>query len=236
MRRIADFHSHILPGVDDGSASVEESIAMLRALSQQGVDHVVLTPHFYARYDKPDGFLKKTGRAAQALKQAAGQLDGLPQLSFGAEVAYFRGMSDCDFLQQLTIDGGKYILIEMPPSPWQDVMLRELAEIRQRRGMTPIIAHVDRYIAPFKTFGIPGRLAQLPVLVQANAEFFLKKNTARMACRMLAEGRIQLLGSDCHNMTDRRPNLGDALDVIERRLGPESVDGINRYESMVLGI
>ena len=59
MTHLTDFHSHILPGVDDGSTSVEESIAMLRMLSRQGVSHVVATPHFYPNYDDPEQFLRR---------------------------------------------------------------------------------------------------------------------------------------------------------------------------------
>ena len=60
--KITDFHSHILPFMDDGSKSVEESLDMLRLLKSQGVDRVVLTPHFYPNYEDPEQFLSK-GRA-----------------------------------------------------------------------------------------------------------------------------------------------------------------------------
>ena len=59
MEKVIDFHSHILPGIDDGSASVEQSIAMLRMEAEQGIDHVVATPHFYPQYDTPEHFLRK---------------------------------------------------------------------------------------------------------------------------------------------------------------------------------
>ena len=58
---VTDFHSHVLPGVDDGSASVEESLAMLRLAAQQGIRRVVATPHFYPRYDDLERFLERRG-------------------------------------------------------------------------------------------------------------------------------------------------------------------------------
>ena len=65
---VIDFHSHVLPGVDDGSASVAESISMLRLEVEQGIHHVVATPHFYARYDSPESFLKKRDAAEELLR------------------------------------------------------------------------------------------------------------------------------------------------------------------------
>ena len=103
------------------------------------------------------------------------------------------------------------------------------------QGLIPIVAHVDRYIGPFRTHKIPERLEELPVMVQANASFFLKRTTKRMALRMLEADRIHLLGSDCHNMTNRRPNLGQAVQLIEQQMGIESVKRIKQYERKILG-
>ena len=99
----------------------------------------------------------------------------------------------------------------------------------------PIIAHIDRYIGPFRTGPILKRLEQLPVMVQANAEFFLDRSTAGLAMRMLRADQIQLLGSDCHNMTDRKPNLSAAVDRIRQRLGQDALERICEYENELLG-
>lgn len=221
-----DFHSHILPGVDDGSKSVEESLEMLRAMAQQGITHVVATPHFYPQQDTPECFLKRRAEAEAALREAmAGEKD-LPELSIGAEVYYFRGISDSEAIKALAVDKKRCILIEMPGLPWTEIMYRELENLYVKRGLIPVIAHLDRYIGPFRTHGIPKRLAALPVLVQANADFFLDRSTSAMALRMLKKGRIQLLGSDCHNMKSRKPNLGEALALIQRKLGQDAIAAI----------
>lgn len=230
---VTDFHSHVLPGIDDGSSCVEESLAMLRMEAEQGIRHVIATPHFYPRYDNPEHFLEKRSRAEAALRAAMEQETGLPELSVGAEVHFFSGISNSDILPQLTIDQKCCILIEMPPPPWSDSMYRELEQIWLRWGITPIIAHVDRYIAPFRTFGIPERLASLPVMVQANASFF-QNRSASMALRMLKKGQIQLLGSDCHNLTSRQPSLGGAVEKIRHRLGQQVIDRICSTEREIL--
>jgi len=234
MIDMIDFHSHILPGIDDGSESLEESIALLQKEAEQGISHVVATPHFYARYEKPEEFLDKRRKSEEALRAAMQKVNGLPRLSVGAEVYFFHGISESEVLPQLTIQGKDCILIEMPPAPWTDSMYRELEDIWHRRGITPVVAHIDRYIRPFRTYQIPERLARMPVLVQANAGFFLDKRTRRMALRLLRSDRIQLLGSDCHNLTNRPPNLGEAVKIIEKHLGQPAILQLQSWQDRIL--
>lgn len=229
-----DFHSHILPGIDDGSASVEESLAMLRLSAEQGIRHVVATPHFYAHRDTLERFLEARNRAEKALREEMEKHSGLPRLHVGAEVLFFRGISECDFLQELTFLGKRCILIELPPAPWPEEVYRELAQLRLKQGIIPIIAHIDRYVGPFRNREIPKRLAQLPVLVQANGEFFLKRSTASLAGKLLQADQIQLLGSDCHNMSHRKPNLRPALQRIAGKLDRDVLSRLHSYEEMLL--
>lgn len=223
MAQIIDFHSHILPGIDDGSSSVERSIAMLLAERAQGISHVVLTPHFYAHSDSPEHFLSCRAEAEKLLRQAMAEKPELPTLSLGAEVYYFNGLCYSESLPLFAIDGGQYVLIELPMPPYSDRIFRELEWIYEKRGMIPILAHIDRYLAPFHTRSLLERLSTLPVLLQANADFFLTRSTRSLALRMLKKGQIRLLGSDCHDLSGRAPNLGPALDIIRHRLGEEAL-------------
>jgi len=229
---IVDFHSHILPGIDDGSASVEESMAMLRAQTEQGIRHVVATPHFYAQHDSVDAFLQRRAEAERQFRKEMEKHDDLPAVTVGAEVYYFRGLGESEVLKELTIGETKYVLIEMPYAKWTDSMYRDLEQIYDRQGLTPIVAHVDRYLGRFRSFGIPKRLEELPVLVQANASFFCGYGSFR-AMRMLEKGQIHLLGSDCHNMHNRRPNLGVATETIRRRLGTAALERIEEIQNHI---
>ena len=230
-----DFHSHILPGIDDGSTCVEESMEMLRMARQQGIRRVIATPHFYAWQDKPEEFLRRRDDAEIRLRQVMLSQGGVAPMSVGAEVAYFRGIGESEAVSDLTIRGTEYLLVEMPAPPWTDGMYAQLQRLCDR-GFVPIIAHVDRYIRPFRTHGIPARLEKLPVLVQANASFFLHSDTAAMAIKMLHGGQIHLLGSDCHNLTDRKPNLGEAAEVIRRKAGRPALAAIREHQRQVLGV
>lgn len=229
-----DFHSHILPGVDDGSRSVEESLQMLQMEWDQGFTHVVATPHFYPNHDTPEKFLNRRTAAMETLRAAMAGRNDLPQVILGAEVYYFSGISESDILFKLTSGQKSYIILEMPTVPWTESMFRELETIHAKHGITPIIAHIDRYIRPFRTYGIPERLEELPVLVQANGEFFLRPTTAPMAMRLLRKERIHLLGSDCHNLSSRKPDLGRAVQIIEKTLGSSAISRLREFENLVL--
>lgn len=226
MRSVIDFHTHVLPSVDDGSADIAESLALLRKEREQGIMDVVATPHFYPHRDDPVRFLQRRTRAWEQLMEAAAAEPNLPRVHLGAEVYYFPGISESDLLAQLQIQGTGCVLVELPQSPWSRSVYRELEAIRDRQGLVPIVAHVDRYIAPFRTRGIPETLEELPVLVQANGNFFLRSSTSAMAMRMLRKGQIHLLGSDCHNMQNRPPNLAQAISRIEKKLGKSAVETI----------
>jgi len=233
MNGIADFHSHILPGIDDGSISVEMSLEMLKMAAEQGIQEVVATPHFYAQRDYPQQFLQRRNEAESRLRSAMQQYPDLPKLSIGAEVHFFPGMGHSDLLTALTIGSKKCMLIEMPDVLWTEQNYRELEEIHSNFGIIPVIAHVDRYVSPFRSHGIPERLAELPVLIQANASFFLKPWTRAMAMKMLRRDQIHLLGSDCHNLTSRAPNLGPALVQIRKCLGDDALSRIQQYQEMI---
>ena len=234
MSGIVDFHSHILPGIDDGSASVKESIAMLQMEMEQGIRQVIATPHFYPRRDSPESFHARRHAAEAQLQDALAEHGELPQIICGAEVYYFSGISNCEALPELTIGNKSHILIEMPHAPWTRSMYAELEEIQARWGITPIIAHVDRYFSPLSTHGIPEMLEKLPVIVQVNASFFLHSGSRGKALRMLKRNQIHLLGSDCHNLTNRSPNLDKALQVIGKRLPSDVLGRIELYENQIL--
>lgn len=221
---MVDFHSHILPGIDDGSASVQESIRMLQMEEEQGIELVMATPHFYPRYDKPEAFLNRRDAAEEQLRKEMLKYSNLPQISIGAEVYFFHGISESEFLPQLAVHGHNCILIEMPFSRWTEPMYRELTLIHERWGLMPIIAHIDRYVRPGHAQHILQKLDSLPVMVQANAGSFLDRRRKGFAMRMLKQGYIQLLGSDCHNAKERAPNLGEAIACIQKQTGDGMIE------------
>ena len=213
-----DWHTHVLPRMDDGSRSVEESVAMLAALAAEGVSDVVATPHFYANRESLDSFLSRREGAYTALFAALSA--SLPRVRLGAEVAYYGGISKLEGLERLAICGTRVLLLELPFTRWTDYMIQEVLALTRTRGLVVVLAHVERYLS----FGNDRALAALcreGVLAQANAFAFGGVLRARPALRLLRTGCIQLLGSDAHNMTSRPPRLLPAYRRIERALGTD---------------
>lgn len=220
-----DFHTHILPGMDDGSRSVEESLEMLDASAQQGVGCVVLTPHFYADSDKPDRFLNRRAKSLGALRKQAGA--DSPLLIPGAEVQYFSGITVMDELPQLCIEGTGLLLLEMPFQKWPSRVIDDVLELNSRQGLQVMIAHLERYIGA-QPRGVLEVLLANHVLIQANAEFFVNRFSRRKALSMLKQGCIHLLGSDCHDMQSRPPMLGACMEIIQMKLGVTAADDIQQ--------
>lgn len=234
MSSVVDFHTHILPRMDDGSRSVEQSVEMLRAEAKQGIERVVLTPHFYANHDSPERFLARRERSETQLLQAMGGSTEFPKLHLGAEVHYFDGMSDSEYMREMAIRGTNYVLVEMPMSRWTDRILLELDGIYQKLRLVPIVAHVDRYVNPFRVEAPFEQLSELNVIVQVNNRFFINRVSRRSALKLLSRGRIQLLGSDCHNMKERKPDMADALRIIKHSLGEDAIEYINSQENKII--
>lgn len=219
-----DFHSHVLPAIDDGSQNVEESMEMLRALKRQGVDTVVATSHFYATHRSPQSYVQHRDAAFEELKQVL--TDDCPRIILGAEVLYFPGISHMDELGSLCIEGTDLLLLEMPFTTWSEAMIAEVNEMARSHRVQLMMAHIERYFFKQRVSVWDGFLRE-GILMQSNADFFLPFWEGRKALKLLREGRIHLLGTDCHNMGDRRPRMDEAVARIRRSLGDEAIQEID---------
>lgn len=213
-----DFHCHVLPEVDDGSKNAAESLQMIERSVQQGITLMALTPHFYADKDTPEHFLECRARSYEKLLEAKPQ--NAPQFLLGAEVYYFPGMHKTQAIPQLCLQGTKYLLLEMPFSRWTKRMLDEVLGLNQSKEMDVVLAHIDRYLSMQKK-GVVEYLFESGIRFQVNAESFLSWHERRKVLRMLENGYISFLGSDAHNLTDRAPCIGEAMKVIEKKLGAD---------------
>ncbi len=209
-----DFHSHILPDIDDGADCAETSLAMLRESFRQGVRLICATPHFYADEDDPESFLERREEAWAELKAAMGTEEGFPEIRLGAEVLYFPGISVSEQVRSLTLEGTPFLLVEPPMMPWSEAMLDEIQECGQNLRCIPVVAHVDRYMRMLSDDTLLDRVYGRRLLAQVNAGFFLHRSTRERAVESLIDGRFQFIGSDCHDMEERRPNMGGAADFI----------------------
>ncbi len=221
-----DWHSHILPKMDDGSRDVSESVRLLRMQKEQGVDTVIATPHFYAEKESVSHFLARRQESLALLKSEAS--DDLPELLLGAEVRYYPGIGQMDGLERLLIEKTRILLLEMPFEAWSEYTIREVQRLACTGNLTVALAHVDRYLS-FQKSSTWERLYESGVLMQANADFFQGFLKQRRALTMLQNGGIHFLGSDCHNTTSRPPCIGQVLALIGKKFGEEFLRRMDAY-------
>jgi len=220
---MTDLHTHILPGVDDGARTLQDSIDMLHAQYAQGVDTVVLTPHFYPDREKCASFLQRRNEAWEQLKgaiMALPQADRarLPRLVLGAEVAWLPGLQNIEELHELCIGNTKNMLLELPFYPWGKGLVQQLYSFLGHAGLTPVLAHIERYIM-CQEKKLLEEVMDLGLPVQVGTDTLGRALSPAM--KLLKRGRGHLIASDCHDMRVRVPNMGQAIQVVEKKLGAE---------------
>lgn len=229
-----DFHTHILPGIDDGSQSLEESVEMIRKEQADGVDRIILTPHFYPQQMYPDAFIEKRQQAMDQLLGAFPADTDIPQLILGAEILFYPGISQWEQLNALTIGETKYILIEMPFRKWADSDYAELKLIHDERGLTPILAHIERYLPSVFVNKFINRITALPVLLQSNCDFITNKHTQHLALKLIRTKAIHLIGSDCHGSTWRSPTMAQAREILLNNMDKHVISYLSNTENLFL--
>jgi protein-tyrosine phosphatase len=237
---VIDLHCHLLPGIDDGPATIGEAVAMARVAREAGTRTVVCTPHMIDRYPTDPARIDEGVRELRAALDDEG-ID--LRVVGGAEIAldHLPRMSDAD-LAMASIDGaGRWLLLEMPFHGWP-LRLPEILRDLEIRGYGVILAHPERAEAiqrsPDRMRDIVGRGA----LVQLTAGSFLGEHgpaARRTALMLLAGGAAHLLASDAHSAGPWRPPgleaglnaAADAIDAHPQTLswmvneGPEAILG-----------
>jgi protein-tyrosine phosphatase len=206
-----DIHTHILPGMDDGSKNVQESLRLLEMEREQGIEQVVLTPHFYRDKESGRHFFK---RRAQSLEKLLAVFPpDSPKLYLGAEVHWFTSLAQYEHLDKLCIGGGKHFLLELPFEHWSSRLVDDIYDLTCTTGLTPILAHVERYLTLQSRSQID-ELISLGLPMQMNADSLLKFFGRSRLITMLEEGRW-FIASDCHSVDKRPPRIADALKCVE---------------------
>lgn len=231
-----DFHSHILPQIDDGAKDVEESLQMLRMLKSQGVNTVALTSHYIAMDESPTDFLERREKSYEILKAEIEKLDeDFPKLLLGAEVYFFPGVCKMEELPLLKLQSTDFVLLEMPMAPWGDYIVREMTELMNYSDIKIVIAHIERAMG-YQKKGTLERLLDNGVLFQSNASFFTSRKTRRKACKMFKNGDIHFIGSDCHSTAHRPPRIKEAVDILKNKFTVEEVDEFFENQHELLGL
>jgi len=222
-----DFHTHILPAIDDGAANREEALALIEALKREGVKTAVCTPHFDPSRTSLQDFVLQRSRAFQELSASCIRLLAASETLMHDYLFHYSDLSP------LCIENTEYLLLEMPfLRKWDDSIYSMLSNLISDYMIIPIIAHIERYPAA-RGHTIPYKLKDLGCLLQLNTSSLLDAGSRKRAIELIKKGYIDLLGSDCHDKQVRPPVIIKALQLIEERSGR---DYIRRFEENGLNV
>lgn len=229
---LIDIHTHILPDIDDGSRDWSQTERMLRLQQEEGVTDIITTPHFdmEQNYQDPD---KLRALVAEA-NEHAGQVTPGITLYTGCEVLYTPGVVDAYKKGDiLTLADSQYLLVEFfPQSSYRDI--EEAVHAFVAEGLTPVIAHVERYECLLDEYDYLYELIKMGAVMQMNSRSLLGKRfdkRVKICRRMVQNGFIHFLGSDCHNEGERPPKMQKPYETIAKYCGKQVAEDITMYNA-----
>ena len=214
-----DFHTHILPGIDDGAKTYEQAIKILQQAKAAGFTDIILTPHYMEEYYEAD---------EQIREELMGKLQKQVSINLyiGNELYITRNIEELLKKQRLsTINNSRYLLMELPFNN-QVIFLNEVIYKLISLGIVPIIAHPERYEYIQEN---PDKLQELVedgVLFQMNYGSIIGqygRKAQKTAKYLLKQGYIHFLGSDTHRVDGIYLNFQKVMKKIEKVIGKDKL-------------
>lgn len=226
-KRYVDIHTHIIPGVDDGSQGIGETMKMVEIAYREGIRIIVATPHYGAW--NPDYDKAKTVKYCRMVRERIKAVHSDMNIYIGNEIYYNPGIvEDLKSGKALTLGGTSYALVEFAVDEDYETICSGLRSFVME-GYRPVIAHIERYYCLQKEIERVKALVDIGAYVQVNARSFLggrfDKRTA-WCVRLLQNGLIHFIASDCHNSGGRKPIMETAVKKLRQVADRETVDRI----------
>lgn len=222
---MVDIHHHILSGLDDGAKNFEISLEMARRAADEGITHVVCTPHANGEYDFNPGL----NRQKMGELQIAINAEKIPlTLGLGCDfhLSYDNVESALKDHTPYSINGLGYLLVELPNFGLPKGLTRTYYELRQANA-TPILTHPERN----QTLQAdPKRMEDWlrgGLLVQVTADSVIGemgKRAEQLAHKFLANRWVHFLATDAHSMRGRPPRMKEAYGLVARKYGQSYAD------------
>ena len=225
-RGLVDMHCHIVPLVDDGAQSVKEAFAMLRMEYEQGVRKIIVTPHFRREmFETSPETVKKHFLVLRRLAEKIG-----PDLKVFLGCEFHANVEMLNYLRSdrvYSMAGSRFVLTEFSASTEEKYIRARLYELLSS-GYKPIVAHIERYRC-MHDIDLVEDLLNMGAYMQINADSVIGKNghAAKKYCgRLLEDGLVQYIGSDCHGIKHRVVRIEDAYIYVSKKLGQQAADEI----------
>lgn len=225
---LADIHCHIVPGVDDGAKTIDDSMAIIRAEYADGVRLIIATPHFrHGMFETDRGLVEE--RFRQLLTCAANEYLDLG-LYLGCEYHNCLEKTDEFRAQPLFLmPDRRHVLLEFSEADSERDVRQSIYDCLAG-GVKPVIAHAERIISMRNADRI-NDMREMGASVQLNADSVIGREgwgLKRFCARLLKEELVDLIGSDAHNMRDRAPHIGECASYLKKKFGDGCVDTLMR--------
>lgn len=227
MDRIVDMHCHILPGLDDGSESLEESVEMLRIAEKSGITDIIATPHFKAGRHNPNpdtisGKIREVQREAQKRGISV-------NLYPGSEIFFFSELEEALQSHRVcTLNHSPYVLIEFSPGePYRSI--RNALDQVLGMELFPIIAHVERYGCVLDDWQNAEALRDMGARLQINVSGITGRAGAKsrkLTGILLGRQLVDYIGTDAHGSRARTPDMRKCLKLLCRKYDAHYIEEI----------
>ncbi len=222
-----DIHNHVFPNIDDGSKSMEMSLAMLKYAYEQGVTDVVNTVHYqHPLFLNIDHTPENLERIAKSLQSKLYDHEIPIKIHLGSEVFYYENLLKVSNDPFTTMGGGKYMLIEFSPKNIPNSQKETLFGLKMS-GVTPIIAHPERYKLVQESFSIIYDWINAGCLIQVDAGSLLGlmgEKAKKTSSLIIKEKCCHILASDAHNDSNRNFCIKDAYNHVKSIIGKKNSD------------
>ncbi len=223
---MVDIHSHILPGLDDGSPTFEASVEMLERAAADGITHMVATPHASAAYE----FHPEVNRELLArLRERAPK-----NLQIFGGCDFHLNFENVSLLRQqpqdFTINERIYLLVEFSEFGLMPNLLEILHEVMLAH-LVPAVTHPERNALLCRDVALLERMVELGTRAQVTAQSLtghFGRQAKRCAWEWLERGLVHFVATDAHNLTSRPPVLSTAYELVAKRLGKAVADALFR--------
>lgn len=221
-----DLHCHILPNMDDGSENSHISLQMAEMAQENGIDVIVATPHF-TDYNNVDEFVYIRNDKAISLNEEINKADLHVPIACGAEVFLDSHIFTADSLDELTINGSKYMLCEFTLKPFDTQKATLYIEELFSRGYIPIIAHPERYETFAQKPEIFNELWDMGCRFQVNASSLAGNGGEAMrqfSLELIKRGFVDFVSTDAHSSTVRRNNILSKIKRFPEELSKQQIE------------
>ncbi|MEO0530298.1 MAG: CpsB/CapC family capsule biosynthesis tyrosine phosphatase [Planctomycetota bacterium] len=223
MSGFVDIHCHLLPGIDDGAADLEASLAMARMSVEQGVETIVVTPHQLGAFahNTGDDIRRRTIELQAELDRRGILLRVLPGADVRIEDHMLDGLRSGEVVS--LGDHRKHVLLELPHELY--FPLEPVLDALERIGMVGVLSHPERNAGLLTRQELIEPLVERGCLMQVTAGSLVGgfgPDSQAMAERMAQRGLVHFLSTDGHGPKRRRPRLGDAFQAAEKLVGEDA--------------